>query len=73
MRRVFVLEDEYTDDDEPTPKVRYKTILQEEDYETEDDEVQGWTDSKDLAQIDWESRKFVEPWDPYGSNFFRIQ
>lgn len=71
MIRVFVLEDEYTDDEEPIPKVRYKTILQEEDYETEDD-VPGYP-TRDFAPIDWESRKFVEPWDPYGSNFFRIQ
>jgi len=74
MRRIFVLEDDATDEDEPAPKVRYMTILQEElDYETEDDEVRGWAHHIDLAPVDWESRKFVEPWDPNESIFFRIQ
>jgi len=75
MRRtLFVVEDDGTDEDEPAPKVRYKTILQEElDYETEDDEVHGWSHPGDLAPVDWESRRFVEPWDPNEFIFFRIQ
>ena len=69
MRRAFIIEDEGTDDEEPTP---YKVILQEEEFESEDD-IEGFPPARDYAQIDWRSRQDVRPWDPAEAIFFRIQ
>lgn len=72
MKRIFIIEDDATDDEEPAQNVHYKVILHEDfDYETEDD-VEGYPTSRDFAQVDWESRRHVRPWDPHESNFFPI-
>ncbi len=72
MRRVFIIDDEGTDDEEPAPKVHYKVILQEEEFES-DDEIEGFPPTREFAEIDWRSRQDVQPWDPTESIFFRIQ
>lgn len=64
----FIVED----DEEPEgTKVHYAVILQEEEYEDED-EVPGFT-THEYAPTDWQARVDVQPWDPHESNFFRIQ
>lgn len=53
-------QDEDTEDDELPPKVKYSTIIEEEEFEDEDgdDEPEDHT---------------VVPWDPRTENFFPIQ
>lgn len=67
----FIVESD--EDDEPSrPKVHYAIILQEEEYEDEDEDVQGFTNNE-YALADWQTRTAVQPWDPQEPNFFRIQ
>jgi hypothetical protein len=53
-----------TDSEELEPRVKYSFIVQEEDYETE--EESGTDSDSDIESVD------VQPWDP-NDIFFRIE